>query len=437
MATRDHLRLGGGGVGADDLGDVEPCDARQVGDGQPDGRIDVGLRRAAGRSQLGELAGGIPVQRTLAGQRFGQVAEHGEGRERVVRGLVSPFGWTFGHGSMLGAATRLSSLAMALEPVAAPLRVHVTGAEANLGTRVLALLAAEPGVTEGTPTACDVVVHLGAGDHDLRARRRESVTEGAAVMLQDATERRATHVVLVSSAMVYGAYANNPVPLTEEAILRPDVEFVYARQLATVEAMVDRWRRSAPSRSVTVLRPVVAMAADGSSSLARALAAGLGQRFGEDDPAAQFLHLDDLASAVAMAVVERLDGVFNVAPDGWVPAERVRALTGKGPRVKLPDRLAEVVSNLRWRFQRGPIPPGLRGYTREPWLVANDRLKAHGWVPTVTNEQAYVEGTEGRWWTMVTPKRRQELALTAMVAATLGVGAVVVSLIRRWRRRRA
>ena len=181
--------------------------------------------------------------------------------------------------------------------------------------------------------------------------------------------------------MVYGAYANNPVPLTEEAILRPDVEFVYARQLATVEAMVDRWRRPAPSRSVTVLRPVVAMAADGSSSLARALAAGLGQRFGEDDPAAQFLHLDDLASAVAMAVVERLDGVFNVAPDGWVPAERVRALTGEGPRIKLPDRLAEVVSNLRWRFQRGPIPPGLRSYTREPWLVANDRLKAHGWVP--------------------------------------------------------
>ena len=34
---------------------------------------------------------------------------------------------------------------MAIAPVPAPLRVHVTGAEANLGTRVLALLAASPG----------------------------------------------------------------------------------------------------------------------------------------------------------------------------------------------------------------------------------------------------------------------------------------------------
>ena len=87
-------------------------------------------------------------------------------------------------------------------------------------------------------------------------------------MLDDATAGQATHLVLVSSAMVYGAYANNPVPLTEDAILRPDVDFVYARQLATVEAMADRWRRTGAGRTVTVLRPVVAMAADGTPSLA-------------------------------------------------------------------------------------------------------------------------------------------------------------------------
>ena len=34
-----------------------------------------------------------------------------------------------------------------------------------------------------------------------------------------------------SSAMVYGAWENNPVPLTEDALLRPDVEFAFARQL--------------------------------------------------------------------------------------------------------------------------------------------------------------------------------------------------------------
>ena len=55
-------------------------------------------------------------------------------------------------------------------------------------------------------------------------------------------------VVFVSSAMVYGPSVNNPVPLTEEAVLRPDVEFVFARQLATAEATVDEWRQSRAGR---------------------------------------------------------------------------------------------------------------------------------------------------------------------------------------------
>jgi hypothetical protein len=114
----------------------------------------------------------------------------------------------------------------------------------------------------------------------------------------------------------------------------------------------------------------------------------------------------------------------------------VRALTGQRPRIQLPDRLDEVVSAWRWRFQRGPIPPGLRSYTRAPWVVANDRLKAAGWRPTVTNEQVYVEGTEGSWWTMVTPKRRQEIALGAMVVGIASVvGAALFVVVRRWRRR--
>jgi nucleoside-diphosphate-sugar epimerase len=250
--------------------------------------------------------------------------------------------------------------------------------------------------------------------------------------LAAATEHGVRHVVLLSSAMVYGAWPNNPVPITEDAALRPDFGFAFARQLATVEQMVDDWREAIPGRSTCILRPVPAMAADGTSSLVRALAAGMGGRLGEDDVPAQFLHLDDLASAVELVVERRLDGVYNVAPDGHVPGSRVRSLWGMAPRLRLPDRVAELVADVRWRFQRGPIPPGLRPYVRSPWLVSNGRLRAEGWAPTVTNEQAFVEGTDAKWWTMLTPKRRQELALGAMIVTVL-LGTTVVGV---WLRRR-
>lgn len=309
----------------------------------------------------------------------------------------------------------------------------VSDADSALGTRVLARLAVIDGLANTELGSGDIAVYLGAADPDSRARRRESITAGAAAIIDSLGAAR--HLVIVSSAMVYGAWDNNPVPLTEDAVLRPGNDFAYASQVAAVEQLADAWRLAAPDRSVTVLRPAVPMAANGTSGLARALAWGMGQRLAVDDPPAQFVHLDDLAAAVELSVVRRLDGVFNVAPDGFIPAASVRALSGVGPRVKLPDRFADLVASLRWRFQRGPIPPGLLGYTRAPWLVANDRLRAEGWTPTVTNEQAYVEGTEERWWTMITPKRRQELALSAAVLAGVFGLATIARLIRSARRR--
>ncbi len=327
----------------------------------------------------------------------------------------------------------------------------VTGATGALGSRVMQLLSRQAGLdvvvlesdrrlhrAHGSERHIDAdrLVHLTAGDHDTLALRGANALRVTEQVLADPAAARVTHLVLLSSAMVYGAWPNNPVPLTEEAPLRADVSFGFAHQLAQVEQMVDAWRLSVPGRSVTILRPVLTLAADGTSSVVRALAAGIGARLDEDDPPAQFLHFDDLASAVALGHDDRLDGVFNVAPDGWVAGETVRALAGTPPRIRLPAWLIEPAVDLRWRFQRGPIPPGLWPFAQHPWLVANDRLKAVGWRPTVTNEQAYVEGTEARWWTMLTPQRKQELALGGMVGAVVAAAAGGLKAAQRARRRR-
>ena len=273
--------------------------------------------------------------------------------------------------------------------------IVLTGAAGALGDRVIERLRAHPGgiidvvvQQPGVPVdvsigTCDAVVDLGSSDYDRRAARRESVTEFAAETLATADHLHASQVVFVSSAMVYGALANNPVPLTEEATLRPDVEFVFARQLASAEELVEQWRQSRPGRASCVLRPAVSLAAGGDSRLAAALVSGFGRRLAEADPPSQYLHLDDLAAAVVLAVTERLDGVYNVAPDGWVAGDRVRALSGERPRLPLPERMSELVAGLRWRFQRGPIPPGsavvhagaVGGVERPP---PSGRLGAHG-----------------------------------------------------------
>ncbi len=336
----------------------------------------------------------------------------------------------------------------------------LTGGSSSLGKRVAARLAAD-GVNVTALTLTDLsrvnpierddgdstgdrmqqapatcLVHLLSGDHDALADRRLNAVEVAEDALAVATAAGVTHVVLLSSAMAYGAWPNNPVPLTEDSPLRPNFGFAFARQLAQVEYRLDCWRAAVEGRTVTVLRPALSMAADGAGTVVRALAAGMGMRVDEHDEPTQFLHLDDLVTAITLAHDRRLDGVFNVAPDGFVAAETVRALSGSRS-IRLPERIAYPLAALRWRFQRGPIPPGLFRYVRYPWIVANDRIRAQGWKPTSTNEQVYVEGTEPKWWTMMTPKRKQELSLGGSGAALAVVGGITATIIRRARRRAA
>ena len=80
------------------------------------------------------------------------------------------------------------------------------------------------------------------------------------------------------------------------------------------------------------------------------------------------------------------------------------------------------------------MPPGLVPYTQYPWVVASDRLRATGWTPRWTNEEAFVAGHAGSPWSMLSPKRRQELALTAAGAGAAAFGITTGLIVRRLRR---
>jgi nucleoside-diphosphate-sugar epimerase len=277
----------------------------------------------------------------------------------------------------------------------------------------------------------DVLVHLAVSTRteldEPRARRVN--INGTQRLLAAATVAEVRSLIGMSSAMVYGAWPANPVPLTEEAMVRPNPEFAYAVHRAEMETLIDDWGAADSGRSAALMRPTVALAEDDASFVARALASAAAVAVEGNNPPAQFLTLDDLADAVNVVRKGELTGPFNVAPDGWISTETVRALTGSPPRFQVPGSVAERMASLSWRFRRGPVPPGLLPYTMFPWVVANDRLRAAGWAPTSTNEEAYVAGTEGSWWSMMSPKRRQELALGAAGASltALGTAAAIVS----------
>jgi nucleoside-diphosphate-sugar epimerase len=241
------------------------------------------------------------------------------------------------------------------------------------------------------------------------------------------------HLVLLSSAVVYGAWSNNPVPLTEEAPLRPNPGARVAVQKAEIERMAADWRDEHPGATVTVLRPTLVVADGRSGWMARVLRRSSAVPVAQDEPPAQYLDIDDLAAAVDLARRDRLDGPYNVAPDGWIPGETLRALAGGPPRPRLPAALAGRLVSLTWRWGLGPTPPELLPYAVHPWVVANDRLRGAGWRARHSSEEAYVAAHRAHPWSDLSPRRRQELVLGGSVATLAGATAGALAWFRRRR----
>ena len=243
------------------------------------------------------------------------------------------------------------------------------------------------------------------------------------------------HLLIMSSAMVYGAWTGNPVPLTEAAAVRPNPDFAWARQRARIERLAEEWQAHRDGAAVSVLRPTAVVTDDHLGQLARTLHAARVGVAAEGDPPVQYLHADDLANAAVVCVAGRFDGVVNVAPDGWIPPDRLADLEGPTPRVRVPAWVARMVAALRWRFGLAPTPPGVVPYTTSSWVVSNGRLRALGWNAEYSNEEAWVVSHEPSPLERIPAARRQELALAVAVVSVAAVVLGVVVIVVRMRRR--
>jgi nucleoside-diphosphate-sugar epimerase len=244
------------------------------------------------------------------------------------------------------------------------------------------------------------------------------------------------HVVVVSSAAVYGAWPDNPVPLTEDAALRPNPGGDYALAKAETERRWAEWASSHAGATLTVLRPAQVVGDDDEQWLAVALRAAMRWGMGDAEAPAQFVHVGDLASAVVLSVEHGLDGVYNVAPEGWLEGREIQALAGTPVRLPVPPVLAAALDRWCWSRGLGGVAPEWAPYATHPWVVAGDRLRAEGWEPTHTGAETLLDSFPVTPWSRLDSKHRREVTLGGGVAVTLGLPLAVAALVRRARRRK-
>lgn len=205
-------------------------------------------------------------------------------------------------------------------------------------------------------------------------------------VLEAASKAGAAHLVVLSSATVYGAHGDNPVPLDEDAPARANPGFAYGHQRLMVEDMVRRWATDHPGATVTVLRLAPVLGDGGHTPMAAFLAAPRLLVPAGAHPLWQFVAARDVGAAVRHVLHERLGGTFNVAADGWLSSEEVARVMGTGV-VELGQTTYAELLRAGTRLGLAPAPPECLPYLSHPWVLDVGRLRATGWRPTVTNRE--------------------------------------------------
>lgn len=290
------------------------------------------------------------------------------------------------------------------------------------------------------PNALDgaaVVVHLAGRcgpdrDEDTMFARN---VHGTRNLLAAAERVGARKVVHLSSAAVYGAHPDNPVPIDEDAPLRANPDFGYAYHQLLGEELVSEWSAGNDGVTVTVLRPAPILGPGVDDFLTRQLESPRLPVVRGYVPPRQFVHVEDVAAALALAVAADLPGAYNVAADGWLPTEELMSLLGR-KAVVLPETVAFSTAEQLWARGLSPLPAGALHYVMHPVVLSAERLHARGWAPSRSNREIVREFADAHREYVTLGRvrlRRRQLYVGACAGAGLLFGVLLGRRLTRQR----
>lgn len=189
-------------------------------------------------------------------------------------------------------------------------------------------------------------------------------------------------IIHASSVAAYGAFPENPVPITEDYPIRAmPSKFYYNETKFLVEKYLDELEQKFPNIIITRIRPHIFLGPN-INNLFRNSFKGK-KSFGFfPDSLSQYVWVDDVAQAFYLALIKDAPGAFNIGGDNPLPSvELAKCLNKK--YVKIPYKLALFVVEFIYRTHiNRKADPGWLRCARYPIIVDSSKAKKMlGWAP--------------------------------------------------------
>ncbi len=166
----------------------------------------------------------------------------------------------------------------------------------------------------------DGVIHLGRIGTNQSSRRNRYNTNvlGTQRLFERCRKYGVKQVVVISTFYVYGADAYNPALLDEGTPLKASGLTLDLVDSVELENLANIYLYKCPELNITILRPCHVAGPGVRNSMSALLASKKAPVLAGFSPMMQFIHVDDMAAAIAAAYLGNKPGIYNVAPDDYV-----------------------------------------------------------------------------------------------------------------------
>jgi UDP-glucose 4-epimerase len=184
-------------------------------------------------------------------------------------------------------------------------------------------------------------------------------------------------LVVKSSTLVYGSNFKDPYFFREDTPRTRAPRTAVERSLHEVASMVGDFAEDNPHIVVTKLRFANALGDDISTVFSRMFHLPAVPEILGFDPRLQFVHEDDITSALAFATLNEVPGIYNVAGPGTIAWSEVCRLVGRR-RIPMPPVLTTVAADPLRFLRIIDIPPEALSLLRYGRAVDTSRYQQAG-----------------------------------------------------------
>lgn len=236
----------------------------------------------------------------------------------------------------------------------------------------------------------DAMIHLGrlsVAAHIRKTQRFHVNVLGTRSLLELALKYRVKSVVVLSTFHVYGAHQHNHLYITEEDPLLASQTFPEVVDAVELDNVSAAFSLRNPQVRTVILRPTNIIGNQIRNQVSTFLRGHMSPILMGYDPMWQFIHEDDMANAILLALEGKKSGIYNVGGEGVIAISHAIKNAG-GASISVPSFLSGIVMKglkLTGQF----FPRHLVDFFKYPVIISDKAFrKDFGFEPQMTTADA-------------------------------------------------